>query len=111
LGRFSQPVSGFISVAGMALIYYQTVEKQVPLSDFMAFTVAFGLVSAGFMSMTSIVIDVLPISFPVLHKIYLRRKNFRKGTIICPEMIEKRRRIRYNVKGQPARMRKLPRGK
>ncbi len=55
LGRFSQPVSGFISVAGMALIYYQTVEKQVPLSDFMAFTVAFGLVSAGFMSMTSIV--------------------------------------------------------
>ena len=58
LSRFSTPVSGFIQVAGMALIYYQTVASQVSLSDYMAFTVAFGLVSSGFMALSSVVPSV-----------------------------------------------------
>lgn len=47
LARFSAPISSFISLAGMALLYYQAVTHQVTLPDYMAFTVAFGMVTSG----------------------------------------------------------------
>lgn len=55
LARFATPISSFISVAGMALIYYQAVVHQVSIPDYMAFFAAFGLVSAGFSSLSLIV--------------------------------------------------------
>lgn len=47
LARFSAPISSFISLAGMALLYYQAVAHQIALPEYMAFMVAFGMVSSG----------------------------------------------------------------
>ncbi len=55
VARFSTPISSLISVAGMALIYYQAVAHQVPIPDYMAFFAAFGLVSSGFSTLSLIV--------------------------------------------------------
>lgn len=55
MARFSAPVSGFITVAGLAFIFQQAVCYQVPIPDFMAFLAAFGMVSAGFSALSSVV--------------------------------------------------------
>lgn len=55
VARYATSISSFISVAGMALIYFQAVAHQVPIPDYMAFFAAFGLVSAGFSSLSSVV--------------------------------------------------------
>lgn len=47
LARFSAPISSFISLAGWALLYYQAVNHQIALPEYMAFMVAFGMVSSG----------------------------------------------------------------
>ena len=47
-----------LSIGGMALIYYFTLHNQVPTSDFIAFSSAFGMMTAAITQLSSIVDDV-----------------------------------------------------
>lgn len=47
LARFSAPISSFISILGTALIYYQAYVHHIPLADYMAFMVAYGMATSG----------------------------------------------------------------
>ena len=47
-----------LSIGGMALIYYFTLHNQVPTSDFIAFSSAFGMMTAAITQLSSIIDDV-----------------------------------------------------
>ena len=47
-----------LTIGGMALIYYFTLENDVPTSDFIAFSSAFGMMTAAIQQLTNIVDDV-----------------------------------------------------
>ena len=71
LARFSAPISSFISLAGTILIYYQAVVHHVALPEYMAFMVAFGMVSANITSFASFVpiMTTMPSAYNLLRPI------------------------------------------
>ena len=50
------------SLGGCVLLFYYTIESDISLSDFIAFSVAYGMISAALGSMTAIIPDLAQIS-------------------------------------------------
>lgn len=52
---YSRAISAFISVAGLAVIYYMAAASQVTTANYIAFNAAYGMVAGAFSSLTGIV--------------------------------------------------------
>lgn len=52
---YRQAISGFISLAGLAIIYYMAAASGVTTANYMAFNSAYGMVAGAFASLTGIV--------------------------------------------------------